>query len=114
MSYAAGTETVRRPRVDEAQSPVPDVTVGSGDRSPAREDLPRKARADHDPATGAIAVFAGLATGVDLLISAGAARVASGGDGDRALTAFLVMFVIGAAAAIYFGDRLIKRGFPQS
>jgi hypothetical protein len=113
MSYAAGTETARRPRVDEAQSPVPAVAVARADRGLIRDDAPKRARAGHDPATGAIAVFAGLATGVDLLVSAGAARIVAGGDGDRALTAFLVMFVLGAAAAIYFGERLIKRSFPE-
>lgn len=58
-------------------------------------------------------VFAGLATGVDLLVSAGAARVVAGGNGNRALTAFLVVFVVGAVAAAYLGDRFIKRTFPQ-
>lgn len=60
-----------------------------------------------------MAVFAGLAAGADLLVSAGAARAVAGGNADRTWTVFLVVFVLGAAAAIYLGDRLIKRTFPQ-
>lgn len=113
MSYAAGTETVRRPRGDEAQTPAAGTTAADASRGFVRRDAVPQAGPQRDPAAPAMAVFAGLAAGADLLVSAGAARAVAGGNADRTWTVFLVVFVLGAAAAIYLGDRLIKRTFPQ-